>query len=168
MTYPVRSLRVGPTDVALEHRADGALLLRSPHPLAAHPAKITAQLGHWARAAPGRVLFAQRQDGGEWKSVTYRDARRRARAIATALLARKLSVERPLAVLSGNDLEHALLQLAALYIGVPYAPVSPAYSLLSADYAQLRHVVALVAPAQVYAADEKRFGAALAAALPRA
>jgi feruloyl-CoA synthase len=167
MTYPVRSLRVGPTDVALERCADGTLLLRSPHPLPAHPEKITEKLEHWARAAPGRVLFAQRQDGGEWRSVTYRDARRRARAIATALLARRLSVERPLAVLSGNDIEHALLQLAALYIGIPYAPVSPAYSLLSTDHAQLRQVMALVTPALVYAADEKRFAAAIAAAVPR-
>jgi feruloyl-CoA synthase len=167
MTRPVRQLRVGPTDMALERRTDGTLRLRSPHPLPRCPAKLTERFELWAHRAPERVLFAQRAEGGKWRTVTYAEARERARGIACALLRRKLSVERPLAILSGNDLEHALLMLAALYIGVPCAPVSPAYSLLSADFAQLRRVMELVTPGLVYASDEGLYGRAINAALPR-
>ncbi len=163
---PVRSLRVGPTGVVSERRRDGTILLRSASPAPAYPAKITERLDYWAAQAPERVLFAQRGESG-WRTITYRQARARVRAVAASLLKRKLSPERPLAVLSGNDLEHALLMLAALYVGVPYAPVSPAYSLVSSDFAQLRRVMDLVTPGLVYACDEARFGGAINAAAPR-
>jgi acyl-CoA synthetase (AMP-forming)/AMP-acid ligase II len=35
-----------------------------------------------------------------------------------------LSQERPLAILSDNDIEHALLALACLHVGIAYVPVS--------------------------------------------
>jgi feruloyl-CoA synthase len=107
------------------------------------------------------VLFAERNADGGWSSLTYSEVRRRSRALAGALLARNLSAERPLMVLSGNDVEHALLQLAALYAGVPYVPVSPAYSLLSSDFAQLRHIARLATPGLVYAAERGAFARAL-------
>jgi feruloyl-CoA synthase len=162
----VRAVRFGPTDVAAERRADGTILLRSPHPLGRYAAKMTERLEHWAGQSPGTVLFAQRKQNS-WENLTYAEARNRAKSIAAGLLARGLSAERPLAVLSGNDLEHALLLLGALYAGVPIAPVSPAYSLISADFAQLRHVMQLVTPGLVYAADEERYARAVAAAVPR-
>jgi feruloyl-CoA synthase len=153
--------------VIAERRADGALLLRSPHALAAYPAKLTERLEHWAARTPDRVLFAQREASGAWRTVSYAQARSRARRIAAALLARGLSAERPLMVLSGNDLEHALLQLGALYAGIAYAPVSPAYSLLSTDFGKLRHVVGLVRPGLVYASDGPAFRRAIEAAIPQ-
>lgn len=149
-----------------ETRADGAMLLRSPHPLAPWPERITDWLMHWAERAPERVLLAQRAATGGWRTLSYGQALAGARAIGQALIARGLSRERPVAVLSGNDLEHALLQLGALMVGVPYAPVSPAYSLLSTDYAKLRHVLDLLTPGLVFAADGEAFGAAIAAAVP--
>jgi feruloyl-CoA synthase len=142
------------------------VLLRSRHALGAYPETITDRLEYWANRAPRRTLFARRVESG-WKALTYGEARERARRIAAGLLARGLSAERPLAVLSGNDLEHALLLLGALYAGVPYAPVSPAYSLVSTDFAQLKHVMALVTPGLVYAADEAAFARAVNAAVPR-
>ena len=154
--------RLGPVDVVAERRSGGVVHLRSPHPLAAYPAKLTERLDHWAQHAPQRVLFAQRAAGG-WQTVTYAQARWRARRVAAALLALELSAERPLMVLSGNDIEHALLHLGALYAGVPYAPVSPAYSLLSDDFAQLRHIARLMTPGFVYASDEALFGRAIGA-----
>jgi feruloyl-CoA synthase len=162
-----RKVAFGPADVIAERGADGSVRLRSPHALPPYPDKITERIEHWANAAPDRVLFAQREADGSWRSLTYVQARQRARRIAQTLLGRELSVERPLVVLSGNDIEHALLQLAALYLGVPYAPVSPAYSLVSSDFAQLRHVVALVSPGLVYASDEKLYGKAIRAAVPQ-
>src|SRR5207247_901474 len=96
--------------------------------------------------------------------LTYGEARKRARRVAAALLERRLSTERPLAVLSGNDIEHALLELAAMYSGVPYAPVSPAYSLVSTDFAQLRRVIELITPGLIFVSQRNQFQRAIDAA----
>jgi len=162
----LRAVRLGPAEVELERRADGTLLLRSPRPLGPYPRKLTERLEFWAERAPQRVLLAQRDPAGGWRTLTYRDALEQARRIGTAILARGLSAERPIAVLSGNDLEHALIELGALLVGVPYAPISPAYSLLSEDFARLREVLALLTPGLVFAADGGAFVRAIAAAVP--
>jgi feruloyl-CoA synthase len=164
-SVPTRRTRFGPTDVVTERRSDGAILLRLAEPLGPYARRITERLEHWAERDPQRLLFAQRQDGA-WRRITYAEAVARAKRLASGLVARKLSAERPLAVLSGNDIEHALLTLAAMYAGVPIAPVSPAYSLLSTDFAQLRHVMRLATPGLVYAASEKLFARAIEAAVP--
>ena len=111
---PLRPVRLGPSDVELDRRPDGTLYLRSPHPLERYPAKLTERLEHWTAVAPDRVFLAQRARDGSWRKVTYRDAWLQVRCIAQALIERKLSVERPVAILSGNDIEHALLGLAAM------------------------------------------------------
>jgi feruloyl-CoA synthase len=157
----IRKVAFGPRDVEVERRA-GTLYLRSPHALAAYPAKLTERLDYWAQAAPGRVLFAQR-DGAGWRTLTYAQARGRARRVAQYLLGKELSPERPLVVLSGNDLEHALLHLGAMYAGIPYAPISPAYSLLSTDFGKLRAIFDLLTPGLAFAKGEQ-FGRALKAA----
>ena len=110
----VRAVALGAADVEIERRADGSILLRSPHALSAYPQKLTERLVHWARAAPERSFIAQRDAGGGWRSVSYAEAHRRVRAIGQALLDRGLSAERPLAILSDNDIEHALLALACI------------------------------------------------------
>jgi feruloyl-CoA synthase len=125
---------------------------------------MTERLDHWAARTPEREFLAQRSPDGAWLRLTYAKARKRARAVAGALLERGLSAERPLAVLSGNDIEHALLALAAMYIGVPYAPISPAYSLVSTDFAQLRRVMELITPGLVYVSNPAPFRRAIEAA----
>jgi feruloyl-CoA synthase len=141
----------GSQQVAARRRPDGSTLLRAVQPLGPYPDKMTSRLEHWAREAPQRILFAQRDAAGGWRSVTYGEALERARRIGAFLLRKDLSAERPLVLLSGNDLEHALLHLGAMYAGVPYAPVSPAYSLLSTDFAQLRFIRELLTPGLVFA-----------------
>ena len=136
-TAPLRQIKVGPQEVDVEHRADGSMLLRSPQPLGPYPNKITERLVYWAETAPDRTLFAQRDASGAWRTVSYAQALQQARAIGQALLERNLSPERPIAILSGNDIEHALLGLGAIYAGIPYAPISPAYSLVSTDFGRL-------------------------------
>lgn len=69
------------------------------------------------------------------------------------LPARGLSAERPVIILSENDLEHALLALGCLFAGVPYCPSSPAYSTISQDFAKLRHVLDTLTPGLVFASD---------------
>jgi feruloyl-CoA synthase len=155
-------MRLGPREVAVERRDDGSILLRSPRALPAYPRKLTEKLEHWARVAPQRVLLAQRAGEG-WRRLTYGEALERSRRVGEYLLRKRLSPERPLVVLSGNDIEHALLHLGAMYVGVPYAPVSPAYSLLSGDFAKLRAIFALLTPGLAFVSDRHAFSKALQA-----
>jgi feruloyl-CoA synthase len=165
-TAPFRPVRLGPRDYLIDRKPDGTIYLRSPHPLGPYPAKLTERLEYWADKAPDRVFLAQRDERGEWRKITYAQARAFARSLAQALLARDVSVERPVAILSGNDIEHGLLALGAMYAGVPYVPISPAYSLISQDYGKLRHVFHLLTPGLVFAADGNAFGRAIAAVVP--
>ena len=144
-------MRFGSQEVVWERRADGAILLRARAPLGPYPRHLVERLRFWAERAPERVLFAQRDAAGGWRKLAYAEALHRSRAIGEFLLRRNLSAERPLVVLSGNDIEHALLHLGALYVGIPYAPVSPAYSLLSTDFAKLRAIRELLTPGLVFA-----------------
>ena len=164
-TAPLRAVRLGPRDVVIDRRADGTLHLRSPHPLASYPAKLTERLEYWAAAAPERIFLAQR-DGTGWRKITYGETREQVVCIAAALLERDLSAERPIAILSGNDIEHALLGLAAGYAGIPHAPVSPAYSLISRDFGKLRSIIDLLTPGLVFVADGGPFRRAIEAAVP--
>jgi feruloyl-CoA synthase len=165
MSARVRPVRLGRADVQVRKGAGGVLYLRSPHELGPYPAKLTERLDHWAAHTPDAVFLAQR-DGGAWQKLTFAEVREGARRVGQALLDRNLSVERPVAVLSGNDLEHALIELGCLYAGIPYAPVSPAYSLLSGDFAKLKSVMQLLTPGLVYASMEGAFGRAIEAAVP--
>ena len=164
---PLRSVPLGAADVTVMRRDDGAVFLRSPHVLGPYPHNLTERLERWARETPTRAFAAQRDPAGGWRTLTYADAHLRVRRIGEALLARGLSTERPVAILSENSLEHLLLALAAMHVGVPCAPISPAYSLLSKDYAKLRYVFGLATPGLVFAQDEVRFAAAVAAAVPK-
>ena len=161
-----RKVRLGPQDVITERRADGTILMRSPQPLGPYPAKLTDRLEHWAKVAPDRTLFAQR-DGAGWRKVSYAQALKEAQRIGEALLRRNLSAERPIAILSGNDIEHALLALGALYAGIPHAPISPAYSLVSSDFGRLRSIFELITPGLVFACDGTQFARAIETVVPK-
>ncbi|MDB5070285.1 MAG: feruloyl-CoA synthase [Candidatus Eremiobacteraeota bacterium] len=163
---PMRALRLGTP--AVDVTTDGeSTIVRNREPLGAYPEKLTARLEHWARNAAGRTFLAERVRGGDgWRSVTYGEALATVRAIAQALLDRKLSRERGVAILSENAIDHALLGLAAQIAGVPYAPVSPAYSLMSTDFEKLRYVMRALTPGLVYASDGTRYAAAIRAAVP--
>ncbi len=163
--YPYRSVRLGDLTPIVETRADGSLLVRSAAPLGRYPRCITDALVRWAREAPDRTLFAWRR-GDDFVHLSYRDALALVRGVAQALIDRGLSEERPLAVLSGNSLEHLLLALAAQHAGVLYVPISPAYSLVSSDFSTLKHVLSRVSPGLVFASDA-RFGRAIDAAVDR-
>jgi feruloyl-CoA synthase len=163
---PVRDVRLPEPAIDISRRADGSMIVRSRRKLRAYPAKATEMLDHWAGRSPDRLFMAKRGPDGEWVRLTYGETRDKARRIAAALLARGLSAERPLVILSGNDLEHMLLNMAAYYAGVPCAPVSPSYSLLSQDFAKLSYIVSLLTPGLVYASDAATYAKAIAAAIP--
>ena len=168
-TAPYRRIALGSRAVAVEHRADGALLVRSTEALAPYPRKLTDRLADVARTHPDRVFLAVRDrspGAPRWRELRYGDAWARVQRIAQALLDRGLSQERPVAILSGSSLEHALLALAAMHVGVPHCSVTPAYSLLSDDHARLRHVLGLLQPGLVFADDAAAFDRAIARTVP--
>jgi feruloyl-CoA synthase len=164
---PLRSVKLGPADVQVDRKLDGTIYLRSPHPLGPYPDKLTQRLEHWAKAAPDRIFLAQRAPDGAWRTLSYAQMLAQVRAVAQALLDRKLSPERPIVILSGNDLEHATLGLAAMMIGVPYAPISVPYSLMSGDFGKLKSIMETLTPGLVFAASGKVFSRAIEAAVPR-
>ncbi len=170
---PFRPTRVGGClTAAQELRDDGSCVLRSTEPLADYPDRLSDRLAHWAAEAPDRTFVARRQPAaqrgapaGDWQRISYAQMLQRAQHIGQALLDAGLSQERPLAILSDNDLEHATLMMAGMWVGVPTISVSAAYSLLSTDHARLRHILGITAPGMVYAAHAG-FAAAIAAAVP--
>lgn len=161
---PFRDVAIGALPTELEHRADGTIRVRSLAAPPVPPTRITDHLERWAREAPERVFLAERDGAGGWRTCSYAEARARVRAIGSALLARGLSAQRPVAILSGNDIEQALLMLGALYVGVPAAPVSPAYSLVATDYGKLSSILDRLTPGLVYATNGTPFARALHAA----
>jgi feruloyl-CoA synthase len=163
---PQRPVRLGPREVVIRRGADGAIYLRSPQAFGSYPEKLTERLVHWAQTAPDRIFLAQRDAEGAWRTISYSHALALVCRIGQALLNRELSPERPIVILSENDIEHALLGLAANYVGIPYAPISPAYSLVSADLARLKHIVALLTPGLVFAADGAKYRRAIESVIP--
>jgi feruloyl-CoA synthase len=157
---PFASLRFAPAAVDVERRADGVQVLRSPQPLQPYARCLGEHLERWAREAPDRCFLAERA-GAAWRRLTFGEALVQARAIGAALLARGLSAERPAMVLSDNSIDHALLMLGAMHVGVPIAPVSPAYSLMSKDCAKVKGIAGLLKPGLVYAADGAKFAGVL-------
>jgi feruloyl-CoA synthase len=163
---PFRKVRLGPRATTVRRDPDGTIHLRSPEPLGEFPARVTDRLVHWAACAPDRTFIARRDSTGAWRRLSYAQTLEATRRLGQALLDRELSPERPLVILSGNDLEHALLALAAQHVGVPYAPISPPYSLVSKDFEKLRYIVALLTPGLVFAANGRQFETAIRAAVP--
>jgi feruloyl-CoA synthase len=158
----------GSLDATLTRRADGATLVVSREPLAPYPMRLTDRLLEHAARDPERTLVAKRarkEEGGDWRRLSYGQAVQSARAIAQALLDLGLSAERPVTILSDNDIEHLQLGLGAMLAGVPFAPISPAYSLVSQDYGKLRHIVELLTPGLVFASGPG-YAKAIAAVVP--
>ena len=179
---PFNPLHYAPVSVRATRRANGEVLLDSGHALPALPRCTSEWLEHWARVAPERTWMAERIPAitpapafapvpavsaaaapAGWRRISYGQARLAARAIGAGLLSRGLSAERPVVVLSDNSVDHGLLTLACLYVGVPIAPISPAYSLMSKDHAKLKAIFKLLNPGLVYVGDEAPFAPTLAA-----
>ena len=169
-TAQYRPLTFGVTQATLRDGEAGVHYLVADQALAPYPERLTDRLVHWARERPQQTLFARRQrmaDGssGDWQKISFAQALDAARRIGQALLDRGLSAERPVLVLSENDLEHALLALGCMVAGIPWCPTSPAYSLISQDFDKLKHVVKTLTPGLVFASDANRYARAMLATL---
>ncbi len=146
-----------------EHREDGSILMRQTGELPEYLPTLADYLDHWADEAPDRTWIARRGKDGDWVRISYGEARDKARRMGAALLRMGLGPTRPLLILSENSLEHALLGAACLYTGIPYAPVSPAYSLVSKDHGKLKDIAATLEPGAIFADDGAAFAPAFAA-----
>ena len=142
-------------------KPSGVIHIRTAQVLPPYHAKLSEPLEHWAKAAPDRVFLGQRDAEGRWRTLSYAQVLALTKRIGAALLRRGLSPERPIAIISGNDIEHALLALAAMGVGIPYAPISAAYSLLSTDFGKLRAIIDLLTPGMVFANDGGPFARAI-------
>lgn len=165
-----RPMKFGVTRATLRDGETGVHYLRADRVLDAFPERITDRLVHWAQERPEQTLFARREknaDGssGDWRHITFAQALDAARRIGQGLLDRGLSAERPVLILSENDLEHALLALGCIYAGIAYCPTSPPYSLVSQDFDKLHHVVKTLTPGLVFASDAQRYSRAILATL---
>ncbi len=168
-THPLRAISFANPAVRIDARDDGTVYIRPTQPLAQYPDRITDRLHHWAATTPERVFMAERNAGTNkcgWREITYAQMLASSRRIASALLARGLSADRPIVILSGNSLDHALIAFGALYAGIPYCPVSPAYSLVSKDYGKLSYLMTLLTPGLVFVDDADVFADALASNVP--
>jgi len=162
---PAEPVNIASWRVDVEHRLTGTIF--TPQLLlGSFPERLTDCLERWAAEAPDRTFLAERDGPRSWRRVTYSEFRRRARAAAHWLIRAGLSADRPIAILSGNDIEHAILAIGAMYAGIPYAPISPPYSQVSSDFARLRHIMGLLTPGLVFAADGAAFERAIKAAVP--
>lgn len=153
-----------PFATQVERREDGSLILRPLGDLSPYPHRLASHLELWARASPDRVLVARRDAAGAWQHVSYSQMLARIKSIAAGLLSLNLSRDRPVAILSGNSIEHLTLSLAAMWVGIPCCPVSPAYSQVAGDLAKFRYVMDLLTPGLVAAFDTSRFTRALSLA----
>ncbi len=161
----VRAVRLRTSRASMERRGDGTILLRPDEPLGDYPRVLTTRLLHWARVAPDRPLAAKRYANGAWRYLRYGEALEKVRSLGQALLDRGLSANRPVAILSDNDLEHLLLMFAGEHVGVPTASIAPPYSLVSTDFAKLKHVMKILSPGMVFVSNGARYRRAIEAAV---
>jgi feruloyl-CoA synthase len=150
-------------EVRLERRPDGCIFLNSTQPLLPYPSSMNAHLLRWAREAPQRDFLLERAANGAWQGVTYGQALGEVQRLAGGLLAMRLSPANPIVILSENSVEHALLMLAAMHIGIPVVPVSPAYSLVSREFGKLKLIIERITPSLIYVDSITRYAAALTA-----
>ncbi len=154
-------------EIVAERRPDGSIWLKSATPLQPGARCVGDWLEQWARQTPDKVFLGERASAdAPWTTVSYRDALRQVRSVASWILAQGLSTQRPLVILSDNSVDHALFALAAMHVGVPAAAISPAYSLVSKDFDKLRSMIGLLDPGAIYVSGTKPFAAALAAVKP--
>lgn len=150
----------------VERRSDGTMLLRPRASIATYPPRLTDKLVEWAGRTPDATLVARRNRDGEWERLSYGQMLSHVQRLAAGLATYNLSADKPILILSGNSIEHLTLSLAAMWIGVPYCPVSPAYSLVAQDFQKLNYIFKLLTPGLVAAFDTEKFSRAIQSVVP--
>ena len=151
----------GPNSTKKTVLEDGSILLELEQPLFNYPEKITEKLKYWAKNTPHKTFISQKNKTGVWQNLTYAETLEKVENIAQFLLNQDFKAGETIVILSENSLEHALLALAAMYVGIPYSPISQAYSLMSNDFGKLKHCLELMTPKLIFAQDGKTYEKAL-------
>src|SRR5437588_12054750 len=159
---PFADIRFAAPRVDVTTLPDGGMILRSPQRLEPYCRNLGDMLEHWGAETPDAVFLAERASEG-WRRITYAEMLRGVRAIAQALIDRRLSADKPVVILSDNGIDHALVAFAAMHVGVPVAPISAAYSLMSKDFGKLKYALELIGPGLIFVADATPFASALKA-----
>jgi feruloyl-CoA synthase len=157
------SVLFAPPAVRVERRQDGSILLNAVQPLGSYPTALSEHLLYWARKAPDRAFILERDQTGVWMGATYGQALEKVLRLAGGLAALNLTAARPIAILSDNTVEHGLLMLAAMHIGIPVLSISSAYSLASRDFLKLKSIIRRTTPSLIYVDDAGHFAPALEA-----
>ena len=162
MSDAIREVSFAKPAVVVENLSDGGVVLRSPQSIGDYPESQSAWLIKWASKTPNSIFLADRSIGESgWRRITYQEFLTQIASVAQALLNRGLSVERPVAILSDNSIDNALLLYGAMHVGIPVVPISPAYSLMSDDFGKLKHILEVTNPGLVYVSNGKKFAKAL-------
>ncbi len=160
---PAPELQFLDAEVSVERRSDGSMILRTEVPFEPTEALVHSYLRQWALARPQQTFLAERSaDGSQWHSISYSETYDAAARLASAFVAKGLRPERPILILSGNGITHQLVALAAMMAGIPYTPLSVAYSTMSGDLGKLRAILRILDPGLVFAAGGAPFARALA------
>ncbi|SOD80590.1 feruloyl-CoA synthase [Spirosoma fluviale] len=159
-----KQIDFGPTKTHKTVHADGSIRLRLEQPLANYPEKLTEKLVYWAQTKPNQTFLARRNAAGVWVEYSYEKTLASVKSIAQYLLNQQLGPDDTLVILSENSLEHALLALAAMHVGIPYSPISPPYSLISKDLGRLQHCLECMSPKVIFAQDSQVYSRALSLA----
>jgi feruloyl-CoA synthase len=163
IVQPALELRFLDADVSVERRPDASMVLRTEMPFEPTEALVHGYLRQWALARPHARFLAERSaDGSHWQTISYGEAYDAATRLATSFATRGLGSQRPIMILSGNSIMHQLVALAAMMAGIPYTPLSVAYSTMSGDLGKLRAILRVLDPGLVFAADAAPFARALA------
>ncbi|MGR3780060.1 MAG: feruloyl-CoA synthase [Albimonas sp.] len=156
----VTGLRLVPPSARVERRGE-ALHLTTATPLDPAVETTAVWLHRWAAETPEHVFLSERAGEG-WRDLTYAQVLGQVRAVAASLVARGLGPDTPIAILSGNGVDHAILSYAAQYVGVPTSPLAEQYSLIEEAQPRLDYAIRKLAPAMVFVSDAARYASALA------
>ncbi len=162
---PLRPARFFTHEIEIDKLDDGVFVMRSAEPLAPYDAKVGDWIDRWAEQAPDRIFLVEQTAEGE-KKINYAQTREAALAYAEGLLSYDLGPDRPIAILAGNGIDHALIMLAAYYVGIPVVPIAPAYALQTHDYVKLAHSFRLMTPGMIIVEDGEIYRKALEMTLP--
>jgi feruloyl-CoA synthase len=159
---PFRETAFPSSEMRVERRRDGTLIVEPVEPLQSFIPSIPRELELWAARQPDKIYLAERPAPAlDWRRYSYADTKRAADAVAQWLLNHRVDRDRSVLILSGNSFLHTALKYGAMSARVPVCPVSVNYSLLGGDYGRLRHVISLIRPAVIFAEQAERFGPAL-------
>ena len=157
-----KCLNLAEPAVELNRKDNGEILLKSSDIIGAYPKNLGVWVAKWAEKTPDNIFLAEKIDNDNfWNEITYQDFLKKIKSVGQALIDRKLSIERPVAILSDNSIDNALLLFGAMHVGIPVVPISPAYSLMSQDLGKLKKILQITSPGLVYASDNNKFLRAL-------